>query len=299
MATFRTKGWHRLGAVALLIALIAVVCTYAPARALARQFLAVFRVQQIEPIALEPGVIDQATIDSMDEWVERNLPQGPETVFDGAVASAATLEEASALAGFPVRLPAAVLGADEATIEVKGYTEFRMPFTREAISAFLQLAAMDPAALSPDLQDGEVRLSFASAAHFAAAGLEVLQVYRSLAEYPEGIDAQLLGEAALRIAGMATGDAARISQQVDWASTVVLPIPTDIAEFREVDIAGSSGVLIVPHEQDEDPSPSTPGSPAGSASENPVVLWQRDDVVYLVSGAYPPDSLLEAARSMF
>jgi len=67
-------------------------------------------------------------------------------------------------------------------------------------------------------------------------------------------------------------DARRLAQTIDWSSTVVIPLPTDVARFREVTVDGVTGLLL---EETHKP---------GSGGNNSMILWQRADIIYAVAG---------------
>ena len=69
------------------------------------------------------------------------------------------------------------------------------------------------------------------------------------------------------VLGLSADEAARLAQEIDWTSTLLLPVPTDFATFNEVMVNGKSGIAIT----------SLEGT--GSA-----VVWQEDGVLYMLSG---------------
>ena len=62
---------------------------------------------------------------------------------------------------------------------------------------------------------------------------------------PPGIDITQIGEAFLQLLGLSREEAAEFSQQVDWSSTLIIPIPHsgDIS-YKEVLVDGVTGTLI-------------------------------------------------------
>jgi hypothetical protein len=62
---------------------------------------------------------------------------------------------------------------------------------------------------------------------------------------PPGIDIAQIGEAFLQLLGLSREEAAEFSQQVDWSSTLIIPIPRsgDIS-YKEVPVDGVTGTLI-------------------------------------------------------
>ena len=61
---------------------------------------------------------------------------------------------------------------------------------------------------------------------------------------PDGVDLAELGEAALRLLGMEASQAQALSESIDWSTTLVFPIPTDVDQVRQITIDGTDGLLI-------------------------------------------------------
>ena len=74
--------------------------------------------------------------------------------------------------------------------------------------------------------------------------LEFLQVPSPAVNLPEGIDPTALAETAFLFLGMPADDARRMAGSIDWSSTLVIPLPTQAAQAREVSVDGSTGLLI-------------------------------------------------------
>ena len=79
------------------------------------------------------------------------------------------------------------------------------------------------------------------------------------------VDPAVLGEALLQVLGMAPGEARRLAQNIDWSSTLLLPVPQDLATFREVRVDGTSGLAL-----------------SKVDGRGHSLLWQKDGSVYLL-----------------
>jgi len=63
-------------------------------------------------------------------------------------------------------------------------------------------------------------------------------------------------------------------------------LPTDVAQFREISIDGTEGLLLE-------------ASPHEDGGYDRMLIWQRDGIVYAVSGRYLDSKLLvEIADSL-
>jgi hypothetical protein len=92
----------------------------------------------------------------------------------------------------------------------------------------------------------------------------------------------VLAEIGLRIIGLDRDEAYRVAQSVDWRSTLIVPVPATEATFREVNVAGADGLMIVPE-----------GRPGAL-----VLLWASGDQVFALTGPLQPAELLEMAQTL-
>jgi hypothetical protein len=96
-----------------------------------------------------------------------------------------------------------------------------------------------------------------------------------------------MGEALLRMLGTPEDEARRLAQEIDWTGTLIIPLPTNLAQFREVVVDGTTGLLLE----------YTGGAETGEPEQ--IVLWERDGIVYVVGGYHVAvDELLRVADSL-
>jgi len=114
-------------------------------------------------------------------------------------------------------------------------------------------------------------------------GIFLLQSPSPDVNYPPDVNPTLLGEALLQVLGTDPAEAARIAQSIDWTSTLLLPIPQDLATYREVNVNGVSGVLLEPFDTETEPA----------------VVWQQDGMIYMMrAGRLSVDELLAHANTV-
>jgi len=89
----------------------------------------------------------------------------------------------------------------------------------------------------------------------------------------------VLGQLSLQILGTPAADARRIAQEIDWTSTVIIPLPSDVARSHEVTVDGVTGLLL------EETRQSRP-------ARNSVLVWERDGIVYSINGKNVDPALL-------
>ena len=128
--------------------------------------------------------------------------------------------------------------------------------------------------------------------HFAsAAGMRanLVQARSPEVSLPPGVDLSQLGEIGLRILGMEAAEAHRFAQRIDWHSTMIVPVPTDAGEFREVTVNGQHGLLITSSEKGHE------GPPRGPRN---MVLWADGQKVYGLMGSMGREELVQMANSV-
>jgi hypothetical protein len=86
---------------------------------------------------------------------------------------------------------------------------------------------------------------------------------------PPDIDVEQLAEIGLQFTGMTAEQAHAFSQNVDWTSSLVIPIPKNAATYQQVSVDGVTGTLIQ--------------RPADDAPEYALV-WVKNGVIYAISG---------------
>ena len=283
---------------ALLVAAMAVAFTLPPVRAAAREFLDLFRVQRFAAVPvdterlarLEEHGLDLKTL--VGDQVEVLDPaQEPETVE--------SLELASALAGIDAREPAApprnatfeglavarpgafrlrldVAKLREAT-EILGVQGARIPAAWDG--ATIEVHAPPVVAMRYEREDGDFVL-------MQSRGPEVA--------LPEGVELEALGALGLQMAGMSAEEARLFAGRIDWRSTLLVPIPAEGGNFREVEVRGRKGLLVSGRHR---PRPGPEGT-TRPGSWKSVLLWADENRVYAAAGPGHGIEVLQMAESI-
>jgi hypothetical protein len=87
---------------------------------------------------------------------------------------------------------------------------------------------------------------------------------------PPGLDIDQIGKAYLMMTGMSAEEAEAFSQTVDWATTLVVPIP-DYASSQKVQVDGVQGVFV-------EQSRSRVNRPRY------LLIWVKEGIVYALEG---------------
>jgi hypothetical protein len=291
-----SKKWRRVAYSLASVGVLAGLLSLAPVRALASEFLSMFRVERF--VVVPVGEEQQERLEEISEQLGENFFLGDEEMLqESEHIEVASLDEAASMVGFRPRAPQN-LGEPS---EIAVITESTMRFTPdlEAARALFEAAGLDPNIIPPEI-DGQpfdfhapASVSLTYEVNNDSEGEDeepeqvlVAQMPAPTADLPPGVDPAALGEAMLQFLGMTPEEAARMSESIDWTSTLVLPIPTDLASYQEVTVDGVTGLLF---ESTWEGGPGDPDDPDDGGGVEPhrtvMVLWEKDGIVNSVIGA--------------
>lgn len=273
---FTTPGGRRVAA-ALAVLLVVAALSLPPVRTAAAEFLSLFRVQNFTAITISP---EQIAV--LEKVAAQGLVPGELTIDDepGELRPVDSVDEAAAMAGLSTVRTLNDLGEPE-SVYVSGGGNGRFIIDLAGSRAILEAVGADPLLL-PDAVDGAtVEMAVFPGVLQAWPEAMLLQSESPLVEYPQALDTAVLGQAVLRVMGLSEAEAARLAQEIDWTSTLLLPIPQELATYREVTVDGVSGILVT----DLD----------GRAA---AIVWQKAGILYMLSAERSPDDLLALAHSL-
>lgn len=283
----RTRTWRPALAGSLLVALVISVLAIAPLRTAASEFLGIFRVRKFAVVSFDP-----ARVRDLASFEEQVFAQ-PEVGNLNPV-EVGSAEEAGRLAGFHVLVPTHVparWGEHTPRIGVTGATVARTRVNLVAARALLQMAGLPTDAIPADRDVVEVTAQIPPIVTLTygagADSLVVIQAKSPEVSVPEGIDLTRVGEVGLQLLGLSPQEARRLSQSIDWATTLVIPVPQDIASVREVTVRGVPAYLI--HGSSEGPD---------GVSYVAALVWEADGLLYAVMGDAGMAELIEVAESL-
>jgi hypothetical protein len=148
--------------------------------------------------------------------------------------------------------------------------------------ALLETANLDPTLLPTDIDGARITVAtFNGVEQRWEDGTTLLQMDSPLVQYPERLDPAVLGEALLQILGLNPLEAGRLARQIDWTSTLLLPIPTDMASFEETTINGTSGIGL-----------------SSLDGQFHALIWQENGRLYLLVAAKTMPELAELANTL-
>jgi len=260
--------------IALSILLVIVVAfSLTPVRAWASDFLSLFRVQRITVVQFDPAAAEQnrQSLEANQAQIQALMK---DLTFDqgGEAAQVSSLADAAAAAGFTPRLPQSLAGA---SLAVKPAAHGEYTIQREQLQALFDAVGAD--IKIPAAADGQVVKVDVPAAFLASSGCPVqskhdlaqadctvfVQMPSPTIDAPAGLDEKALGSAMLQFLGYSKADANRLSQKIDWTSTLVLPVPQgENIRYQDVQVDGVAGTYLE-------------GDTSGG-----ILLWVKDGVIY-------------------
>ncbi|MDB6102757.1 MAG: hypothetical protein JWO52_2756 [Gammaproteobacteria bacterium] len=289
----RFKPISRIAACVAALVLVVGAFTFPAVQAGARAFLDLFRIVNFAPVPVQAGrfsaLMERQDLDlprMLSEQVEvLKAPRARQIVADAAAAGAA--------AGIQVRMPTwRPVGLEPQLIEVSADQALRFTASTAKLKRVLDAFGIDDLSV-PDEIDGQsaavhvpaiVRVSYHSQDH----DVVLLQARQPEVSFPGGINLASLAEIGLRVLGLKSAEAHRFAQNVDWRTTLIVPVPADVQVFRQVDIQGNPGLLIE----------TVRRSSRGVLPEESRLLWSSGDSVFALVGNVRPTELFEMAQSV-
>ncbi len=267
---FVTGRLRPLAVGAAAIACLLILFSFAPVRQVAADFLGIFRVRKFAVIPLD--VAQQQKLESLAKQGEEGRFGKPISVREpGKPMPVADLAEASKSVGFSVRAPATLpAGALRKSLTVQSGPALHYEMDRAVMQALLDATQAQGVKLpAVDKVTIDVDVPFAAAQEYAIGNgrLALVQMTSPQVDIPPGIDLAVIGEAGFKFLGMPDADARRLAQSIDWTNTLVIPMPANVVQYREVTVDGVPGLLIE----------HRPGQTNRRAAS---LLWQKNGILY-------------------
>ncbi len=295
-------AWVAVG----VIVILAVAMLFPQVRAIGSSFLGLFRVEQITILQFDPDQLEERLSSASNfEYLLAEDVQVEELGEQQEVVDAA---QASSLAGIPVRLPTAVEG--ETYLEVQPGMKVSFLVDLPKVQALLDEIGYSDLKLPSELDGAEIsmELPIAVSASFGECGFSeefipvegvdpddrppprivncttLIQVASPEISAPPGLDIAGIGEIFLQVLGMTPEEAAQFTRNVDWTTTLIIPIPRYGTEYEDVFVDGVEGTLIMQYQRSDFPEY--------------MLIWIKDGVVYALTGPGEADSALQIADSL-
>ena len=265
-------------AVSLAITLFIITFSFPTVRAAASDLLSLFRVQKFAAISISP---EQLAI--LQQVAEEGVLPGTLEIDQepGALTPVDSLSEAATVTGLTAVRTLPTLGEPtEIFISSGGSGQFTIDEANAR--SLLEAADLDADLLPTGIDGARITVAtFSGVEQRWEDGTTLLQMDSPIVQYPERLDPAVLGEALLQILGLNPLEANRLAHQIDWTSTLLLPIPTDMASFEETTVNGSSGIGL-----------------SSLDGRIHALIWQENGRLYLLVAAKTMPELAALANAL-
>lgn len=231
------RRYRTAGVLALLLFIF--TFTFPNVRVAAGEFLSLFRVQNLAAVTISP---EQLAL--LHEVAEGGLMPGEVEIFEDPhqLTLVDSLAQATGLTDVNART-LHTLGTPEA-IYVSAPGSARLTIDLASARAILEAVGVSPLMLPDNLDGAQVTVNVFPGINQQWQDVQLSQAVTPELEYPDGLNTRLLGEALLQLLGLNEEEATRLAENIDWTTTLLLPIPADIATYQEVRVDGVSGMAI-------------------------------------------------------
>lgn len=286
--SLRIRAWRPASFGAAAVALALGLVFVAPLRTAASQFLDIFRVRTFMVVRFNP---DSARY--LQDYFEQVF--GEPRLGEVKPQPVASAEEASRLVGYPVLVPGFLPKGRETLSEftVTGACQAEADINVAAARVLLEAAGLPTDALpAQDTVHLSARIPPQVTMVYGEeerSAITVVQADSPEVDVPQGLDLRRLGELGLRLLGQSPEQAQRLAESIDWATTLVIPVPANVASVREVLVRGNPGYLFKANSGD--------GADPDTYSDC-AVIWQENGRLYAVTGMLSSDTALRIAESL-
>jgi hypothetical protein len=269
-----------------VITALAVAFSFAPVRAWAADFLGLFRVQRIAVLEIDPANLERySSLNDFGPRIESFFAETAVIKGGGEPQTVDSAEAAEQAAGYAVRLPVALgqpsrllvqpglnialqvdLARAQAILDELGRADIRLPESLDGETVTFDIPTSVTALYNcPEMEA-------AGQGEYNTECVAFAQLPSPTVQAPDDLDVVQLAQAMLEFTGLSPEQARKLSQRIDWTTTLVVPVPTaDGMEYFDVTVDGVPGTLI------RDQSNSRyPG--------RYILLWVKDGMLYSLTG---------------
>ncbi len=290
---------------ASLVLVIGLVVSFPSGRALADRFLRLFRIQKVQVVSVDMKTAEQqlGRLKSSSQ-LEKLLSDNFKVDHQGVREEVADSLEASRKVGITVRVPQAAQGPVKWVVQPA--SRLTMDIDLAKIQSVLAEIGKEDLPLPPDLDGSQVSVSIppSAVAMFGECGsisdardpgdydrstmvwrpcTVLMQMLSPTVAAPQGIDIDRVAEAMLQVLGMSPEEAKTLSETVDWATTLVVPIPRNLSTAETVQVDGVTGTLILNQIR---------------GTNRYMLMWVKGEIVYTLSGPGDRETALKLAGSL-
>ncbi len=300
-----SRKYRPVWASLLVVAVVVVVLTVPPVRALAARLLYLFRAQEIQTVYVDGQKLEQQmqklrSSPEMAQILAKDLRVEP----DGEKHEVTSTVQASQEAGIQVRAPkglnavkwyiqpGAKIGMDvdlsrvRAVLDEMGNADVELPPGLDGAKVNFDIPASVVGFFGDCPGPGGVGIASPeeppSPRRFLSSGCFMLtQVLSPTVSAPGGLNIDEVATPLLQVMGMTQAEAKEFSQTVDFTTTMLVPIPRNVSSAQTVTVDGVKGNLIL-----------------YSGSERFLLIWIKNEIVYSLNGVGDREKALAIANSL-
>jgi hypothetical protein len=307
----KKSHWRSFLAAGIAIAALTTAFYFQPVRAWATEFLSLFRVQQVTVLRFDPANLQQLNHglygDDSERRIEQLLSDTVRIDKHGDPKDFQTANDAARMAGFGIQMP--TLLQPSKRIRVQPAIEAQFDIDVEPLQGILDDAGRSDIKIPEEIDGETIRVNVpASVTTFFGScpdpqemkkgnqrqqfkkykGCKVLvQLPSPTVVAPPSLNVNELATQMMKLLGLKEEEARTFSESIDWATTLVIPIPIDPhVNVTEVNINGAKGYSFIK------------GDPGTDSEVAYNLLWIRDGIVYSLMGQGTVDESVTIANSI-
>lgn len=282
---------RRIAAVAAVAIVLAGSLALAPVRALASDLLAVFRVERFVVVNVDQARFEelQAAFEELD--TEELVFGDKETIRDGGEpVEVGSVDEAAGQVSFALRSPEGY--GDPTSIAVQAGSQSVITPNVEAMRQLYSAVGLDPEILPEEIDGQRFEIITETGVVMGYENEDtpfmLMQAGAPTTVVPDGVDTDELAVAVLQLLGMSQAEAEIMAANIDFSTTLLLPIPTsEVERVREISVDGTTGIMFEGDWDDEE------------RGQSAMLMWQKNGVVYVLgTDSASTATLVDVAASL-
>ncbi len=288
--------WRPLLIGATAVASLALLFSFPGMRATAQDFLDMFRVKRFVAVPVDPERVAQLREGKIG--IANLLGNGIEELSrPSAPMVVRSVAEASAAAAMPVMVPTYVFNTDDApAITVEPEHTGRIVADAQRLRNVLDTFGIDDVEVPPGLDGATITVHVPTAVSMRYTRGQswvatFTQARSPQVDLPAGLSLADLGQIGLRLSGMSASEARDFARKIDWHSTLLVPVPANAGSFQEIEIRGTTGLLVALER-------STGSGSASGDSPRSLLLWSEGGMIYALASTLHPVDAVEMANSL-
>jgi uncharacterized protein DUF4367/putative zinc finger protein len=307
----KKSHWRSFLAAAVAIAALTTAFYFQPVRGWATEFLSLFRVQQVAVLRFDPANLQQLNSglygDDSERRIEQLLSDTVHVERRGEPKDFQNANDAARAAGFGIQMP--TLLQPSTRIRVQPAIEAQFDIDVERLQGILDDAGRSDIKIPEEINGETIRVNVpASVTTFFGSCPDpqemkkgnrrqqfrkfkdckvLVQLPSPTVVAPPSLNVNELATQMMKLLGLKEEEARSFSESIDWATTLVIPIPIDPrVNVTEVNINGAKGYSFIK------------GDPGTDSEVAYNLLWIRDGIVYSLMGQGTVDQSIAIANSI-